>query len=274
MHRLALFLASWSIATAVSAAPPDPCADRAVPAAARALGFTRAVIDVCPQATDISPDGQGSFKLYNGVMWDSARAPLDAYRSVPDGLAMKLNGGLATWSPVGAPGELPTLPGDKGFFVEFEAYLSSNERDHWPALWLMPREHNLSQGDVYPGDPKDFQRWMELDVDEGGFTTGWLGTVHSWTGIWPKHQTERSPHWEIGPVLDRRQPHTFSASFEPKTLKVTWWMDGKKMSEAGPPAVPKIARQQNFYLLMNAQTHGKNIPYEMVVRRFRAFVPR
>jgi hypothetical protein len=32
----------------------------------------------------------------------------------------------------------------------------------------MPVEHNRKMLDSYPGDPAGFERWMELDVDEGG----------------------------------------------------------------------------------------------------------
>jgi hypothetical protein len=190
-------------------------------------------------------------------------------------LIVGFDGALTTVSPNGnKPGALPTLAGSSGFYVEFDAYVTANNRDHWPALWLMPREHNGVPEDAYPGDAPGFERWMELDVDEGGFTPGWLGTVHSWTGSWPNIKSERNPYAVLGPnPLDRTKPHVFAAAFEPKTLKVTWWLDGQRINDAGPPFVPEVARKQNFYLILSTQSHGKNLPYDMVVRRFRAFVP-
>lgn len=261
------------MAAASLAAAADLCADRRVPPTALALGYTQAVIDVCPKSADISPDGTGRFKFYNGHWWENKRAPLTSYRQAIDGLAIGLDGSLTTISPKGNTGALPTLAGSRGFYVEFDAYLTDQNTDHWPALWLMPREHNGAQDDHYAGDPPGFERWMELDVDEGGFAPGWLGTVHSWTGIWPDIKTQRNAYSELGPKLDRTKPHVFSAAYDPDTLKVTWWLDGQRINEAGPPYVPEIARKQNFYLIMSTQSHGKKLPYDMVVRRLRAYVP-
>lgn len=56
------------------------------------------------------------------------------------------------------------------------------------AVWMMPVQHSGSNGealgDVYSSDPAGYERWMELDVDEGGFTVGEMGAVISWQGSW------------------------------------------------------------------------------------------
>jgi hypothetical protein len=278
MKALFLPLAAVSIAVAQMALSPamaaNLCANRTVPAPAAALGYTVPAIDVCPTSTDISPDGDGRFKLYNGHWWEAKRASLKTYDTAAEGLLIGLHGALTTVSPHGnLPGALPTLAGDRGFYVEFDAYLTGNDPDHFPALWLLPREHNGAKEDSYAGDSPGFERWMEIDVDEGGYAPGWLGTVHNWSGSWPHFTRQRNPYSARVPDLDRSRPHVFAAAFEPKSLKVTWWLDGERMNEAGPPFVPEIARKQNFYMIISAQSHGKNLPYDMILRRFRAFVP-
>ncbi len=266
-------------AAAVPASEPAPavadaCAATDIPSGARALGYTRKVINTCPTAAQISLDGKGKVALYDGNWWSNNRAAPGTYSTnAQNKLSMRLGGGVTTVSPLDGSGALPLLAGSAGFYVEFDAYISGNDSDHWPALWVMPIEHNGKQDDAYAGDPAGFERWMELDVDEGGYTPGWLGTVHSWSGIWPNYSSNRNPYQVLGPALDRTKPHNFAAAFDPKTLKVTWWLDGQYINEAGAPFVPEVARRQNFYLLLGAQSHGKNLPYQMVVERFRAFVP-
>ncbi len=262
----------------VSAPPAAPavasrCAATDIPSGARALGFTRQVINTCPTAAQISLDGKGKFALYDGMWWSKDRAPSGTYGTDTGALTMRQGGGVTTISPLDGSGALPLLAGSAGFYVEFDVRLSGNDADHWPALWVMPIEHNGKHDDVYAGDPPNFERWMELDVDEGGAAPGWLGTVHSWSGVWPNYTRVRNPYQVLGPTLDRTQSHNFAAAFDPKLLKVTWWLDGQYINEAGAPFVPDVARKQNFYLLMNAQTYGKNVPYQMVVERFRAFAP-
>ncbi len=265
-----------SAATAIqpAAVGTGACAATDIPSGARALGYTKNVINTCPTAAQVSLDGKGKFPLYDGHWWSNNRAAPGAYGTTGNALIIRRGAGVATVSPLDGTGALPLLPGSAGFYVEFDVRLSGNDPDYFPAVWVMPIEHNGKQDDRYPGDPAGFERWMELDVDEGGYAPGWLGTVHSWTGAWPNYSSNRNPHQVLGPaVLDRSKTHNFAAAFDPKTLKVTWWLDGQYINEAGAPFVPEVARKQNFYLLLDAQTHGQNKPYEMIVERFRAFVP-
>jgi hypothetical protein len=248
--------------------------EKPVPPGAAALGYTKCVIDERPAVTDITADKNGSFKWFSG-QWYSAKPPtLDHYRMVDGVLALKLNGDLVS-APrdFSAPGRLPALPGDKGFYVEFEVRLSDSDPDHWPAVWLMPWEHNSRQEDHYEGDPKGFERFMELDVDEGGFGPGLTGTVHSWFAIWPKYQHVQNPNNVLKTPLDRSQRHTFGASYDPLTKTATWWVDGVRQMSATSPYVPDIAARQRFYLIIGAQSHGKNTDYLMFVSAVRAYVP-
>jgi hypothetical protein len=50
-------------------------------------------------------------------------------------------------------------------------------------------------------------------------------------------------------------------------------VDGKGLMQAGAPHVPDVGAKQHFYLIISAQTHGKNKPYTMFIGGVRAFVP-
>ena len=245
-----------------------------VPPGALALGFTKCIIDERPCVADIAPGQNGGFKWFSGQWYSSTPPSLDHYRMVDGTLALQLDGDLVS-APrdFSSPGRLPELPGDKGFYVEFGVRLSDNDPDHWPAVWLMPWEHNGKQEDHYEGDPKGFERFMELDVDEGGFGPGLTGTVHSSEGIWPHYRHIQNPNNVSKVPLDRSQWHTFGASYDPATKTATWWVDGVRQMSATSPYVPDIAAKQRFYLILGAQSHGKNKDYLMFVRSVRAFVP-
>lgn len=247
----------------------------AIPPGAALLGYTKCVIDERPAVGDIAPGKNGDFKWFSG-QWYGAPPSLDHYTTKDGVLCLSLGGDLVSTSRDFSGGRLPLLPGFDGFYVEFEVQLSDNDPDHWPAVWLMPAEHSGKQEDKYPGDPPGFERWMELDVDEGGFGPGLTGTVHSWTGIWkgnPDYAREMNHNNVSQTPLDRSQRHIFGATYDPVRLQVTWWVDGVKQHSAGPPYVPAVALRQHFYLIMGAQTHGANKPYEMLIYGVRAYVP-
>lgn len=257
-------------AVSVSLAQPAP-----VPPGAAALGYTKCVINEHPTVADIAPGKNGDYKWFSG-QWYAQPPSLDHYTMQHGVLAISLGGDLVSTARDFSGGKLPLLPGIDGFYVEFEVRLSDNDPDHFPAVWLMPAEHSGKQEDHYPGDPPGFERWMELDVDEGGFGPGLTGTVHSWTGIWqgdPPYQRVMNPNNVSKTPLDRSQRHTFGASYDPVRQQATWWVDGVQQMSAGHPYVPGVAAKQHFYLIISAQTHGGNKPYHMFISGVRAYVP-
>ena len=269
---MALLLAAPGLAgrsAAQAGAGPKP--DAAVPPGAAAPGYTKCVINEKPVAKDIAPGDSGNYKWFIGQWWDKPR-PLKHYSTKDGELAISLNGELVSAPRDFSKGVLPLLPGARGFYVEFDVRLSGNDPDHWPAVWLMPAEHNQKMEDQYAGDPKGYQRWMELDVDEGGFGPGMTGTVHAHEGIWPNTKQQQNPNNVVAAALDRTKRHTFGAAWDPAKQEVTWWLDGVKQMSAGAPYVPAVARRQNFYLILSAQSHGKNVPYTMYVSGVRAWV--
>ena len=261
------------LAAAAAILVPDtlPAADP-VPPGAAALGYTKCVIRERPTAADIAPGDSGRFAWFSGQWW-SKPVPLKHYATKDGVLAISPGGDLVSAPRDFTRGKLPLLPGADGFYVEFDVRLSGNDPDHFPAVWLMPAEHNAKMEDQYGGDPAGYQRWMEFDIDEGGFGPGLTGTVHAHEGIWPKTSQVQNPN-NVSPVpLDRTKTHTFGGSYDPRKQSVTWWVNGVKQMSAGAPYVPAVAAKQNFYLILSAQTHGKNVPYTMFVSGVRAWVP-
>ncbi|HWB02910.1 MAG TPA: hypothetical protein VG796_07800 [Verrucomicrobiales bacterium] len=244
-----------------------------VPPGAAELGYTKCIIDEKPVAADVTAKDSGDFKWFSGQWWADGKPSMKLYTTKEGVLALNLGGDLVSTPRDFTKGKLPLLPGATGFYVEFDVRLSDNDPDHWPAVWLMPAEHNQRLLDVYRGDPAGYQRWMELDVDEGGFGPGMTGTVHSHEGIFPKVKQIQNPNNVVAATLDRTKTHTFGSSFDPATMTVTWWLDGVKQMSAGAPFVPAVAVKQNYYLILSAQSHGKKKPYFMYVSGVRAYVP-
>jgi hypothetical protein len=259
----------WAAGPGGSEAVPGKTSG-AVPPGAAALGCTKRVIDESPTAADIAPGKSGDYKWFSG-QWYAEKAPsLDHYATRGGALALSLGGDLAGIPRDFSPGRLPLLAGADGFYVEFDVRLSDNDPDHWPAVWLMPAEHD-GQRDHYPGDPPGYERFMELDVDEGGFGPGLTGTVHSTEGVYPKWKHVQNPN-NVSPLaIDRSRQHVFGASYDPSRGKATWWLDGKPQMSAGSPYVPAIAVRQHFYLILSAQSQGAKKPYLMFVSGIRAY---
>jgi len=252
-----------------AAAPP-----LTVPPGAAALGYTKCVINERPTAADIAPGSNGNYKWFSGQWWVSPPPSLDHYWTQDGVLALSLGGDLVSTPRDFSGGKLPLLPGCDGFYVEFDYWLSDSDPDRFPAVWLMPAEHNRAKSDVYPGDPPEFERWMELDVGEGNFGPGLMGSVVYTWGIYPNWERILNDYNHISPLpLDRSQKHTFGASYDPIHRLATWWVDGVKQMSAGAPYVPEVGAKQHFYLIISAQSHGAQKPYSMFVSGVRAYVP-
>jgi hypothetical protein len=250
-------------------ATPEPVL---VPPGAAALGYTKLVIDQHPTAADISPYPayNGPYKWFSGMWYQQQN---NSYYSTTNGvLAITLGGTLSDTPLDFSSGALPVLPGTNGFYVEFDYWLSDNGSDHWPAVWLLPVEHGEGT-DVYPGDPAGYERYMELDVQEGGFGPGLTGTVHNWTGIYPNYVNTQNPNNVDSIFINQSQKHTWGASYNPTNATVTWWVDGVQEMSATSPYVPAVAAQQHFYLIIDAASHGAQTPYTMYVSGVRAYVP-
>lgn len=254
-----------------------------VPQGAAALGYNNKLIDLIPTVDDIAPNRMGDYALFDGMFYDP-NPPKKSVYSMENGiLKIPLGKMVVTQSRNSTQGASPYLSGATGFYMEFDVHLSDNHPDHWPAVLAMPREHDLKQSDHYDGDPAGYERWMELDVDEGGFGPGTLSSVLDWQGTWDPRAGQ---YWRDYPAntvpgnvttnfiskdyLDRTRAHTFGASYEPRTSVVRWYLDDSPIFKAPAPAV---AAQQHFYMIAGAQTRGANVPYSMYLNRIRAYTP-
>jgi hypothetical protein len=171
---------------------------------------------------------------------------------------------------------LPLLLGSKGFYVEFAVKLSDNDSDHFPAVWVMPQEHNVSQSDRQAGDPPHYERWLELDVNEGGLGTNlggaYRGAVIDWWSIYPHYERKVFNNIDRDPI-DMTVEHIFGASYDPAGQQVTWWLDGVKMGSQSTASFPAVVNSYHYYLIMNAASRGARVPYQMQVRYLAAWTP-
>lgn len=250
------------------------CRDRSVPEGAAQVGAHQSAFRDCPKLDDVDFTGRADGYRYYAGVYTAPDKPRDRrlYEQAEDGVVMQRGGVLTTVKTTAHPGRFPLLSGARPFYIEAQVALSSNEKDNFPAIWLMPIEHNLRMEDVYPPDPKGFERWFELDIDEGGFGPGGHHTAISWSGIWPHYKKIQNPNPTSKTPLDRTRPNVFGVSYSPDTLTVRWWLNGRQVLEAAHPYVPEIARRQNFYLILSAQSHKNISDYQMKVLGVRAFV--
>ncbi len=268
----------WRLAVVIILLTFRPMASRSqgtIPPGALFCGCTRLVINDKPNAKEVSPTGNGLYSWYSGEWYMSPKPAINLYKTEHGVLAIQLGGTLVSTPNTWSSGRLPLLSGAHSFYVEFRVWLSDNNGDHWPAVWLMPAEHNANRlADHYVSDPPGVEQWMELDVDEGGFGPGLTGTVHSWRWSPKRHYlNNQNPNNELVTPINRANSHWFGCSYNSKKATVTWWLDNRQQMSAGAPYVPHIATDQHFYLILDAASHGKNIPYTMYVSQVRAFVP-
>lgn len=253
-------------------AQSNPCATSNVPPGAQALGYTRQVFCVMPRTSDVAQDDGKVSKLYSGQWYARTPPPASLYSMNNNLLTLSPGGGVSSQTRHSQVGALPLLPAAQGFYIEFAEQLSDNDPDHFPAVWAMPQEHNGQHADHAPSDPAGIERWMELDVDEGGYNNGHHGTVINWWGTYPNYQHHNLDNAPAATAnLDRTQEHIFGLSYDPVGKQVTWWVDGSSAGSVSTAEVPAIVNTYHYYVLINNQNHGKNKPYTMSIRYFSAW---
>lgn len=280
MHTpIRLSLTPWLLAALWLAAPAGAqasdhliCKDAATPEGAAQVGALQPLFRDCPRIDDVDFTGRADDRKYYSGVYTSPPKDRSFYGQAEDGVVIQRGGVLSTAKVTSYPGRFPLLSGARPFYIEAQVATSSNHRDNFPAIWLMPIEHNPRMEDVYAPDPKSFERWFELDIDEGGFGPGGHHTAISWSGIWPNYKKIQNPNPTSKVPLDRTQPNVFGVSYSPQTLTVRWWLNGQQVLEAAHPYVPEIARRQNFYLIVSAQSHKNINHYQMKLLGVRAFV--
>lgn len=272
LRQLAVAASCLSWIGTVHSADHMICQEDAIPAGATEVQAHQLLFRDCPQIVDLDFTGKADGKKYYSGVWFGTPKDQSFYAQADDGLIIKRGALVAMVKTNSSPGYFPLLKGDRPFYIEAQVATSSNDMDNFPAIWLMPAEHNLRLEDVYEPDPRGFERWFELDIDEGGFGPGGHHTAISWSGIWPNYTKIQNPNPTSKDALDRTQPNVFGVSYSPESLTVRWWLNGKKVLETTSPYVPEIARRQNFYLIVSAQSHKNISDYQMRFMGVRAFV--
>jgi hypothetical protein len=270
---LAVAVAGPSGSAAVATAQDAGCSTTIEPAGANLHRFHRQVFCIQPMVSDIGQDEGVRKALYSGKWYTKKPIPASAYDMADGALRLSLGGSLATVDRASRPGTTPLLPARTGFYVEFAVRLSDNDSDHWPAVWLMPVEHDARQSDHDLKDPPRFERWTELDVDEGGFNPGLHGALIAWSGKWPKYKRSLQANNVRWPPLDRTREHLFGMAFDPVRGAATWWLDDQFVGRTDTSAIPSITLSHNYYVNIDAQSHGQAKPYFLFVRYVRAFAP-
>jgi hypothetical protein len=250
-----------------------------VPPGAAALGYTSSLFNLQPAASQIAPGNNGNYDWFSGEFFE-ASMPLTNFATISNALVLKFTGthlNLVSEPRDFSTGVVPLLPGSNGFYVEFDMWISDTNEDHMPSVWLLPEQHNGAFQDEYPllfpSDPVGFEQWLELDVQEGGWAKGQLGTVHFWSGLYPAYTSIWNPNDKAPNKINQSLKHTFGASYNPITQQVAWWTDGLYQMSATSPYVPMVASLQNFYLILSTYSHGANLPYNMYVSGIRGWVP-
>jgi hypothetical protein len=242
------------------------------PPGAVALGYATQAFCLEPTIADISYTSAGATNLYSGQWYDTTPPDSTHYSMEKGTLAIAMGGEVTTQRQDSLQGKLPYLVAGNGYYVEFAVTLSDNDSDHWPAVWLMPQEHNDKQSDHLSTDPAGYERWMEVDCDEGGFYPGSLNSLINWQGIYPNYTNTTWNDDGKLPALDRTTEHVFGVSYDPVGQMAAYWLDGANVYSHSTSTIPAIVNTYHYYLIAGAQTHGANKPYEMLVRYTSAWI--
>jgi hypothetical protein len=192
-------------------------------------------------------------------------------------LVMSPGVGISSETHDSKQGALPLLSGSKGFYVEVALHLSSNDPDHFIGVYLQTAEHNLAGDDHLASDPVGFERWTEIDLTESGYGNGSLSSVMTWSGTWPHYNpkvinnesSEVNNYGQVGP-LDWTTEHRFGMSYDPTTNVFAYYIDDIPTFQTLPFPNPVI-KLFHYYMVMETDSHGSHIPYQMYVRYVTAY---
>lgn len=202
------------------------------------------------KSLDLSPDGRGAHRWYEGVWYSQHRAPLANIASTPDGLTLTWTRGqeqpdtsIATHSQRGEKSEAWRY----GYFEVRMKW--KPEAGAWPAIWLLP---------VLAGEP---QEMGELDIFEGNaeHPHSYFGTIHHWrrdpankAKMIDVQNTGSPDGFALPAEADLTQFHTYGLLWE--TDRVTWYFDEKPLHTE---ASYSIFNSQDFSLIIGMQAGAK-----------------
>jgi len=244
-----------------------------LPAGASALGYATEVFYDTTSLSDVSStDEDSTSKWYPGAYSNTVSRNLairDLLSTKNGELAIGLGGGVSSETHGSKAGGLPLLSGAKGFYVEFAMHLSSNNSDHFTGLSLETAEHDLAKHDHLSKDPAGFERWTEIDVSEAGYGSGSLNSLINWDGTSPHFTSHTYNNYGHEKTLDWTVEHRFGVSYDPATNVLQYYIDDEPSWKTNLAA--STIKDFHYYLVMEANSHGSHVPYEMYIRYVRAY---
>jgi hypothetical protein len=245
-----------------------------LPVGAAALGYTTQVFYDQPTLTEVSTTDTDSIsKWYPGSAANPVShnlASLEFLSMQNSELAIALGGGINSETHASKPGAMPLLSGAQGFYVEIAMHLSSNDSDHFVALFLQTAEHDLAKDDHLSTDPAGFERWTEIDLSESGYGPGSLSSVMNWSGMWPRYNPKVINNYGQEAALDWTKEHRFGVSYDAATNVLQWYLDDVPTFKTLPPP-NSVIKLFHYYLVMEAGSHGSHVPYVMFIRYVTAY---
>jgi hypothetical protein len=242
-------LTAFALAALTLVAVPErmACAQADVPGVppqAAAAGYDRLVFSEDFDSLDLSPDGGGNHKWYNGLWY---RDPVDPDRfTIQDGYLRA----TTQMTPMdGTPMSfLTTWPRKRGAgrprlfqFGYFEARIRFAPGPfNWPAFWLLARDRTRNDGKGGKG------RWCEIDIFEGGRQRYFQGTVHDWRDNVSTDNPNQ--HQMLADTEDLSQWNVVGALWEPG--KISWFFNNRLLHTAPSPSV---CDEQKLFLIVGAQ---------------------
>jgi hypothetical protein len=244
--------AKWiSVAAALlGAAPPaqalanggaESACPRDVPCQAASAGYTHLVFSEDFKNFDLSPDGSGLHRWYQGLDWDKNIPPQSQIVAGHDGLVLKW---LASQTKEPCETSIQTLALDHsrarvfrhGYF-EFKIKWNPVPGS-WPALWM-----TSARAHIHPGS----EPLGEIDIFEGRGgdpVPTFHGTIHHSTGsrAGVADAMNSNSNQEV-PGTDWRQWHVVGLLWRPGA--VSWYLDDRLLMTA-----PTFDTNESEYLFL------------------------
>jgi beta-glucanase (GH16 family) len=193
---------------------------------------------------DLSPDGWGVHKWYEGVWFNHqhpSRQNISAANSMIYLKWERGQGAVDTSITTLSPHTQDYAAWRYGYF---EARLRWDVvKGAWPAFWLIPVEDATGQ-DIYNGTKES----GEIDIFEGqgNHPHVFYGTIHDWIDLRDHANTNNA--FALPRNVDLSQFHTYGLLWTPG--KVIWYLDNQPLHSESTPA---IFDRQNFFLVLSMQ---------------------
>ena len=193
---------------------------------------------------DLSPDGGGAHRWYEGVWFSHHRAPISNIQSSEDGLKLIWRRGQEQADTSISTFSRNAQEVHKWRHGYFEIRMRwTPTRGAWPAVWLIP------------ASAETLKESGEMDIFEGNgeHPLDFYGTVHHWvlggSGKMEDRENNGSSNRFIMPRdFDFTKFHTYGMLWT--SDRITWYMDGKELHEERSYG---IFSQQEYSLVIGMQ---------------------